>query len=669
MNEWKQESNQNINNLEKARMLRQEAVLLEEKERVKSGLVYLMNLSEDDYYSRYLEQMLKDLESGKATPAQVEKEAQRSYGRYRQKMSQISTNGTAQTVRAPVVVRKEKPRSESQNAEDENKPRKNTMEFKIGMHVFSVIGAIFLLASFMILSFNFFGRIEAMISTLIISVGGVFLSWKKDSTAIRIFGLLGCYICLFPLHGFESELDFLVLAGMLLIVNGISIFFQNQKNQTVINVVHILITVFCTSMLTSIAWSKDLSSVYLAFYVVTSFLFVNVLSLKRCMGKEESFFPVCCIVNVIFLILLFLTGNLGPGISKPEMALFMHLTVEALMLVVCLVTFLLWEKTDSKRWAQLYYAVAVLLLLGSFSQYPLEILLSGLLAFLPVKLAAGYKENIVLDCLVTAWIGLLCYRLADSWFCWVLAGALLLSIVRVKNMYIYHELVITISLLMTWGIRYRDFIRIRFALDTGWFYLVSAAVLLLLFLLFNHLPWLGKKEQRGYNICSVIIMTFYYLGVWFSHSYIFSSAMMVLGAVTILLVLRPKYGMEIRGKSLILAGFLVWFSLTGHYESPVIVSILLMVIALGCVGAGFRMRSRAERICGLTMAVFVCLKLVLYDFREVEVIYRVLVFFVVGIMALMISYIYVRLEKNMELQGAAADAVELEHSNEEQAKN
>lgn len=145
-------------------------------------------------------------------------------------------------------------------------------------------------------------------------------------------------------------------------------------------------------------------------------------------------------------------------------------------------------------------------------------------------------------------------------------------------------------------------------------------------------------------------MTFYYLGVWFCKSSIFSSVMMVLGAVSILVIFRARYGMGIRGKYLVLAGFLTWFSLTGHYESPVIISILLMVIALGCVGIGFKIRSRAERVCGLTMAAFVCLKLVLYDFREVEIMYRVLVFLVVGIIALLISFIYVRLEKNTERQ-------------------
>jgi uncharacterized membrane protein len=70
-----------------------------------------------------------------------------------------------------------------------------------------------------------------------------------------------------------------------------------------------------------------------------------------------------------------------------------------------------------------------------------------------------------------------------------------------------------------------------------------------------------------------------------------------------------------------------------------------MMIALGCVGIGFKTQERTERVSGLVLAVFVCLKLIFYDFREVEVMYRMLVFLVVGVIALMISYIYVKLEK------------------------
>lgn len=715
MNEWNQEKNYYINDLDRARMLRQEAMLLEQKEKVKSRIEYLMGISEDEQYDRYLAQILKDLESGRATPAQAEREAQRSYGEYRKKMARLQSGGIpAAPARganlSAVGGQAEKP------AVVESVTQKNTIEFKIGMHVFSMIGAVFVLVGFVILGFHFlgglgqglclygaailtvvlsefvFGRrilkhagahgtaftgvltgigigglyaanlvnylvlctinsITAMAVTLLIAVITIFISRKRDSALIRIFSLIGCYLCFFPAQGINTELNFLVIAGILFVVNVISIFFPNRKNQAVVDVIHILLNVFFTAMLMGIAWSEGINSVYLAVYVVTSFLFINILSLRKCLAGEADLFPACCIGNTVFLILLFLIGNFGVRAEEPAATeLFLHLMAEALIAAVCLVIFLLWNKEDGRRWAQLYYGTGVVLLLGSFSDYPVEILLSGLLALAAVKIFSGYKENVALDGIVTAWTGILAFQLSGYWYCWILIGALVLSATRIKRMHIYHELIITAVTLLTGRVRFDFYIEGKFGLARGWLYLLSAAALLILFLLFNHLPWLKEKKQRPYNIVNVAVMAFYYLGVWFCRSYVFSSAMMVLGAIAILVVFRERYEMGIRRKYLVLAGFLTWFSLTGHYESPVIVSILLMVIALGCVGVGFKMNDKPERICGLAMAAFVCLKLVLYDFSEVEAIYRVLVFLVVGTIALIISFIYVRLEKNMSRQ-------------------
>ena len=44
-------------------MLRQEAMFLEQKERVRSRLAYLLSISEDEFYNKFLEQMQRDLES------------------------------------------------------------------------------------------------------------------------------------------------------------------------------------------------------------------------------------------------------------------------------------------------------------------------------------------------------------------------------------------------------------------------------------------------------------------------------------------------------------------------------------------------------------------------------------------------------------------------------
>lgn len=647
----------------------------DETERVRARLRQLMEMSRDPDYDRYLAQMMKDLENRRATPFQVEREAERSYRQYQERMKQLS---------------------------EESRRAKDNVEFKIGMHVFSLIGAVLVLTSFVIFSINFLSGLgqglclygaalmlvllselfirrkvkgfsyittgigigglyianitnylilytineaAAMAVTLAIALGAIFLSRKRGFTAVRIISLAGCYICFLFIRGFETELNFLTSAIMLFIINIADMAFPDRKNSTAEHAVHLAAGMILTAVLTGCAWGEDIHAVYLAFFVVTSFIFVSFLSLKEGM-KDGMLFALCCIGNGFCIFLLFLIGNAGPGIMRaPEAALFVHVASEALVLVVCSVVFLLWNKEDGRRWAQLYYWTATALFLGSFSEIQWEIIVTLLLVLCVVKIFASHREVMALDCIVVTWTGMVGIWLADNWKCRILAGALLLSIFGIRHMHLYHQMVVTVSILLIWYSQSVYYIQREVGWHRGWFYPVSAGILLTLFLLFNHLPHLKNKIQLPYNIANVVLMAVYCLGVWTCNSYIFSSAMMVIGAVAIIIMFRGRYKMAIQRKYLVLAGFLTYFTLTGHYESPVIVSILLMAIAFGCVGAGFKLNDKMERICGLVLAALVCLKLAIYDFSEVESLYRVIVCLIVGVAALMISLIYVQLEK------------------------
>lgn len=212
------------------------------RERTEQKLSELMRLSKEPYFSRYVAQMKKDLEEGVATPLQVEREADRSYAEYQRRMR------------------------DREAAQPELKTK--SVEFKIGIHVFSLIGALFILAAFVTFGFYFLkgafqgiciymaafalvlfselflrrkmqkfagvitgigigclyaanivnylvlhlvNGIIAVLLTLLIAAATIWLSRKRDSVVIRLIGLIGCYVCLYPIHGFETELSFLCL--------------------------------------------------------------------------------------------------------------------------------------------------------------------------------------------------------------------------------------------------------------------------------------------------------------------------------------------------------------------------------------------------------------------------------------------------------------------------
>ena len=717
------ENYQTMNDLDRARRLRQEAELLEYKERVRGRLRQIQGVSKDPAYDRYLAQMMKDLESGKATPAQVEREAERSYQQYRQKMLQGNMTGRQQYVSAPMqgntagqqqyvsAPMQGNMAGQQRHAAAPVQRAATGVEYKIGAQVFSMIGAIFVLVAFVIFGYNFLNGIwqglclygaalvlvilselrllfkkpaivnvttgigigglyianiinylvlhsinsaVAMVLTLIIAMVTVFISRKKDSTVIRVISLVGCYICLFSAGGIDTALEFLIVGLILLIINTVCIFFQNQTHRIAINALQLVLNLIFTLLYSGIAWTRGIGAIYLVFYVATAFVVNSLISLRHCQQGEKGLFILTCVANGICLVYLSVIGDLGPGIEfNVNQELFVHLMTDALIILVCVLTYLFWNHEDGRKWTQLYYASGVILLSGT--AYKLETVISVLAVFIIVKILGNRKELAVLDCIVTVCTAFTTFSFIPfyGWgmttditsyiyYC-LFAAILILSVVWIRRLYLFYEIFLSIYVLAV-GQGILDW----WVLPRGCYFLLVGIIYLLFFLIFNHAPWLKEKNQQPYNIFNVIVLALYYLGVYSCRSYVFSTLMMLLGAVTIIVVFRKRYHMAIPRKYLLLAGFLTFFSFTGHYPSPVVVSILLMIIALACVGIGFKIRDRVERICGLVLAIFVCVKLVLYDFSEVDPLYRVIVFFAVGILALFISFLYIILEKKLQ---------------------
>lgn len=552
-----------------------------ELDRVREKLIQLQKQSQDPEYDRYLAQMMKDLETGKATPEQVDREAQRSYGIYMQRMREMGQH--------------------SRQAKGQGRQERE-VEFKVGIHAFGMIGTAFVLIAAFIFCFNFLK--------------------------------------------FETDFAFLLFSIVFFIIDFACAVFWGRKKQLVINITHLIVNLLFTVIVTGLAAKEGIGTVYLAIFVILAFIAADFMAYVQCKGKEEvPLFPFVCIENGLFLFLLFLIGNTGTEMRNPAQALFVHLIAETLIIFDCTLLFLLWDKEDKRKWAQVYYGAGAVLLLNSFSGYHLEIMIGELAVFLVVKLLNRQKELVPLECIVTVWVGFTGLWLSDYWYCWIFAGALVIGILRIRQLPVFQEAVTMISIILIWWSQCAYYFY-DYGLEFKWFYPVSAGIVLLLFLIFNHAPWLKGADQFSYNIISVTVMGILYLIAMFGHDLAMGLAMMALGGITIVILFGKRYRMYVPRRYLLLAGFWSLYALITCVDSPVLASILLMVAALGCVGTGFKLADKLARVCGLAMAVFVCLKLVLYDFAKVQMIHKMLVFLVVGILALVISFLYILLDRS-----------------------
>ncbi len=680
MNNLNEEMNQ-LDAFEKARKLREEAEALEAKARVKQRLLDLIEISKDPYYDQYLNQMLRDLESGKATPAQVSREADRTYRLYRQRIGQGIVKDTAEPVKMPEPsVKKDKPPS-----------GKDTVEFKIGAGIFSIVGAVFVLSAFVIFGFNFLEGIwqgiclyaasativllsellvkrlnerfslvttgigisclyistvinylvlknmngfAASAVTLIIALFSILLSRKKDAASIRMISFFGCYICFLPVKGFESELSFLVMTGILLVINVVSIFLPNQKNAHVISAVHLVSHTVFTGIAAGLILAKDMDIRYIAFFVVISLIVINMIYFRQ-KEKDEFYLKIIFAIALGFMATFLVSiGGFEHGIDDKNVFLFNKLLTEAMAVAVAFVFFVLWG-SDRRKWIQYYFIAGIVVLFNGFSDYRLETTIGFVLVFAATRLLYKVKDLEILDCIFTVLMVMQGLYMCKTWYVIPFAAVLLLSAFFIRRTVIFHEIVLTVGLVTLLCCQF----------DGNWTLPACVGILFLLFLLFNHLPWQKEVKQLPYNITNLSLAGLFCLCTEFCSEYYFNAVTMLTGAVMIIVVFRERYGLAIKKKYLVLAGFLVYMIVTSHFKTPVIVSILLMAVAMGCVAAGFALKDKIYRICGLVMAILVCVKLVVFDFKELESLPKIILFLTVGIIALGISFLYIYLEK------------------------
>lgn len=674
--------------LEKAKKLREEAEAIEAKARVKHRLLKLIEISEDPYYDQYLNQMLKDLESGKATPAQVAREADRTYKLYQQRMSQKKMQEKA-VVSAPSNDRK--PEQEAAPTSVQNAKGADSFEFKIGAGIFSMVGAVFVLSAFVIFGFNFLegvwqgvclyaaslalvllselllkrlnerfsqvitgigisclyistvinfmvlkniNGIVASIITLVIALFAILLGRKKDAASIRVISFLGCYICFLPIREFESSLSLLVMTGILLIINIVSVFFPNQKNAGIISAVHLIAHTVFTGVATGLLLVRDMDILYIALFAIASLIIINLIYFRH---KEKDEFYLKLIFSIAFgfmAVFLVSIGCFEHGIEEETLLLFNKLLTEVMAIAISVVFFILWG-TDERKWIQYYFTAAIVVLFNGFSDYRLETTIGIIAIFVLTRLLYKVKDLEVLDCILTIIMVLQGLYMCKTWYVIPFAAVLLLSAFVIKRCAVFHEIVLSVGFVVGLCCQF----------DGNWTLPACVGILFFFFLLFNHLPWLEEVKQVPYNITNISLAGFLCLCTAFCDQYYYNAITMVVGAVMIIVAFRARYGLAVPKKYLLLAGFLVYMIFTSHFETSVIVSILLMVVAIGCVAAGFLLKDKVYRICGLVMAILVCVKLVVYDFGELESLPKAILFLMVGLIALGISFIYIYLEK------------------------
>ena len=463
-------------------------------------------------------------------------------------------------------------------------PQKS-VEFKVGTVIFGVVGIAFLLIAFITFGLNFmnnilqgiflyaigivliasselfvFKRIEkfsycltglgisslyvvtllnyiylaifpawvALVITIVLTSFFFYLSKKKDSGMIRIICLIGCYLSLVPIHQLRSQLEFLMPAIVVFLVNLAGIYCPIKKRRKVVDYIQYICSFSVIFYLIHLQWISGLEMWPVYILVCADVLTLHLLYHRT--GEEVSYRVLYFVGQGIHLGCLLYIGHYEE---------WLHFGVIGVLVLCGILTALFFKK--KVRFAP-YLFIAVYSILAYFIDgRSFWLALACLLVFAVNKgCVRFFKEFPVPDAVYTmlSAIGVCLFMRSDDlrMLGYTYAACILLSCCFMKRFHKYH---------------------IFTALTFGWVFLLT--------------------EDCEAFLCSILICT----------------------------------------------------------------------LAAIAIGAGFYMKSKSVRIYGLVLTIFVALKLVIFDFHGASAQIRILVFFIVGLLILGISFGYIYLEKRL----------------------
>lgn len=502
------------------------------------------------------------------------------------------------------------------------------------------------------LYFENFGDWVAVGLTAAISLLSMWVSRKKDSGVIRIISIVGCYGCVLASCGRflsvaeeQSAGRFVGLVLILLIINLCSVFLPMKRTGNGIAIAHI-----CCNAIFSFLFSYfilfGLGVEKALWYLVSAFLVQGVAYWqigRRSKSVTGGKMPEDA--TVIYLIVTaVLLGHFALYMLMMSFDWRLHAVMGGLLAVCSVLFVLFWLDKSVMKWLQyVCFCLAALLVYGwgktgdTSGYWQMSVVLG---VFFSAKLLSRVRQLYPWELAVTVltgWEAVFFFREPDllPGLCFLAAFLIALAALHEwKSVYEEITLLVVVA-----------FVCVTF--DSEMKFAVVAALLLAAMLCFNSFAFFRDKDSRLANYVNLVLMCLVYLGAAGHSNTVLYTLLLVIGCLFIGMIFREKYGMNFKFRQLIFVLFLCYMTMIWEIPVPLYRSIILMVIAVGSVIAGFCLKGKQLRIAGLVLSLLVCAKLVLYDFASAATTEKMILFLVVGVIALAISGIYIALEKKM----------------------
>ena len=570
--------------------------------------------------------------------------------------------------------------------------KKKDMEFGVGAVVLSIIGALFIIAALVIFGLNFMDNLQqgiffyvlagvviafsefvlrkhlerfaqavtgigicvlytatilnylylhtmnsvvALVLTVAVSVFALLLSRQRESASLRMIGILGCYVSLMPLDEFQSQTEFIIPCVILLIVNVIYLLLPVESGNRSVRNVHSTANVVASGYLMFTAWISEIQAVWVIVFLIFMLVIHYGIYYKSTLNRSLKGFFISGQI-LLHLFLAFAAFDEKIYIATAVVAAIVHIVA-------------VWLYRDGSARFVGVHCWSVFLAIASGSMTEGEFLVSVAVIYVIYHVLPLFwkKEFSISNKIVTVVSALLflANMNSDSNMQYVLLGAIVVSILCAHYDKVFHEIAV-MSVLWAFGLF--GFGQVAIAIPLSLIFLLMCVALFTKFEAYrdDYTKYLVGFAWVYNGLCLLTSMLEMY-----DPNRISMAIILVVESALLMLLFSETSGTQkqniVKCRAHALGIFYTYMVFAFGIELPIAVSILLMVIAVASVSAGFLLKIKSVRVYGLCMSLFVCGKLLLVDFADAQSADRVISFFVVGVIALAISYLYMRIERSL----------------------
>jgi len=402
----------------------------------------------------------------------------------------------------------------------------------------------------------------------------------------------------------------------------------------------------------NLASINNIMEMYIILFLILNIVLLNIANLR----KEENSLSMVFYgieIGIVSILLQIMLNELAHPYLPMSQRMFYAAVVFSMVLVISVFFYIMNREWAGKSFQYHYFIIFTLFMLAEPIGH--ENIWGMIILFVIAKifgLIMDYEWANAFVTLLFLGVGIYYY---DIWQGWIFLALAVLSIPTIKCFRLYYQSALALYFVLFAAYKLADF---------DLFLPIAATILFVLLPLFRYIVRPMEVDDRLiysviYNVITISALgVISFLCIRSSLPWV-SAVVALIGSLAIILYINEYFYLKLKRKYLILAAYLIFMTLIIRLPNPIYTSILMMAIAAFCVWAGFKFRDKPQRICGLILAIFVCLKIGIYDFSGLESLQKTIVFMIVGTFALLISVLYFRLIKsNNEKMEEASGVIE-----------